>query len=89
MTLLGAVEYRDDQRVAALESEDDTPLIIDPDLVLAFAPALRRFQSVAGWHAKIIEIGGIVQVQDFAAGGSQKLRRKGARPSDRGADGPT
>jgi hypothetical protein len=65
--------------MAAFEPEDDTPLIVDSDGVSALASSLQRFQPVARWNAKIMEIRGIVQIQDFASRGPQELRRTRAR----------
>jgi hypothetical protein len=41
--------------------EADSPLIVDPDAVLAAAVASESFQPVAGWHTQIGKTLGVVQ----------------------------
>lgn len=41
--------------------EADSPLIVDPDAVLASAITPESFQPVAGWHTQIEKTLGVVQ----------------------------
>jgi len=42
-------------RIAAVPSEADPPLVVDPDAVLACAIAAQPFQAVSRRHAKIVQ----------------------------------
>src|SRR5512139_3962973 len=48
--------------VAFAPSEADTPLVVDADAELAFAPAAEFLESVAGRRSKIVQHDGSVQL---------------------------
>lgn len=43
-------------RIAVFPDEADTPLLIDPDTVLARTVAAEGFEMVARWHLKRFEL---------------------------------
>ena len=49
------IDYFNFERVALLETEADSPLVIDPDAPLALAVVLQRFQAVRGRNAQILQ----------------------------------
>jgi hypothetical protein len=44
--------------------------------VLAFAVALERFQSVAGWHGEVVEFGDGVKLGEFSQGNTLDIWRE-------------
>jgi hypothetical protein len=48
--------------------EADPPLIVDPDTVLTGSIAAKTFETVAGWHAKIVQLLGGVQHPKLSQG---------------------
>jgi hypothetical protein len=49
------IDYFNVERVALLEAEADSPLIVDPDAPLTFSVMLQSFQPVRGREAQIIQ----------------------------------
>lgn len=52
--------------IAVLPDEAKSPLIVDPDAVLALAVTPERLESVAGRYGQIAEFGGTVQEKELA-----------------------
>ena len=46
--------------------EANPPLVIDPDAVLPGSIPLKRFEMVAGWNTKVVNLLGGMQVKQFA-----------------------
>lgn len=53
-------------RVAGSPAEYDAPLVIDADRVLPLAVAAKGFESVAGWHPEVSQVGGVMEVEQLA-----------------------
>ena len=73
------VHDRDIVRVAVLPTKADTPLIVDPNAVLASAIALAFFEAIAGRNAEIVELFRGVYGHELAQHGPLEVGRK---PSD-------
>jgi hypothetical protein len=65
--------------IAAFESENDTPLIIDSNRVETLPPPFECLESVSRGHAQVAQLRGIVQIQDFAARHAKQLGGKRPR----------
>lgn len=65
--------------IAAFESENDTPLIVDSNRVETLPPTFECLESVSLWHPQVAQLRGIVQVQDFAARRAKQLGGKRPR----------
>ena len=59
--------------------ETDTPLIIDPDAVLALAPPFQAFQAIARRDAQIVQVLCSMQHAQFPAGDRLNLPRQPLR----------
>lgn len=53
--------------VAVTPSETDTPLVVDPDAVLAFAIAFEGFEPIGRRYAQIVQHAGVPQHAQLAA----------------------
>jgi hypothetical protein len=67
--LLEMVDDPDVVGITRLPAEADPPLTVDADAVLAGAVTAEPFESVAGWHAQIVDAGRGVQHPQLAQGG--------------------
>jgi hypothetical protein len=56
----------DIEGVTVLESEAESPLLIDPDAPLAFAIALQRFQPVPWRNEQVLDGPGLAEVEQLA-----------------------
>ncbi len=56
-------------------SETHSELIVDPDAVLPFPIALKRFQTIPGWNAKILQPPCDIQLAKLAAGHHGKISK--------------
>jgi len=65
--------------IAAFESENDTPLIIDSNRVETLPPPFECLESVSRRDPQVAQLRGIVQIQDFAARRAKKLGGKRPR----------
>ena len=65
--------------IAAFESKNDTPLIIDSNRVETLPPPFECLESVSRRHPQVAQLRGIVQVKDFAASRANQLGGKRAR----------
>ena len=59
------IDDLDFEGVIAFPFEADSPLLIDPNAVLAFAFSFERFQAIAWWCREIIQILGVVENSQF------------------------
>ena len=58
-----ALEVVDDlygARIAGVPLEDQAPLIVDPNRMESFSPALQGLETIARWHPKVAELRGVV-----------------------------
>ena len=65
----------------------ESPLIVDANTVLTLAITAQSFQTIAGRHAKIVELFGGINSQKLRAGAVLNLRREsphGIARKDRG-----
>jgi hypothetical protein len=46
---------------AIIPSEDDPPLLVDPDAPETFQPPVQSFQSVSGWYRQVLDGSRLVQ----------------------------
>jgi len=69
--------------VTGVPLEDRAPLIVDPNRVKSFQPALQCLEAVAGWHPKVAELRGVVQVQELATRRPPQLGWKATHRSGR------
>jgi len=53
-------------RIAVFEPEADPPLVVHGDRILPGAVALQGMESIAGWYAKVREVGGRVDSLQLA-----------------------
>lgn len=60
------IHYLDLSRPGIYPNEADTPLVVDPDAVLANPVALQRFQAVARRRTQVSQFGGSVEHQQLA-----------------------
>lgn len=63
--------------------EDQAPLIVDPNRMKSFPPALQRLETVAGWRPEVAELRGVVQVQELATCRPPQFGWKATRRSGR------
>jgi hypothetical protein len=54
--------------VALSPHEAKTPLIVDPNTMLAFSAAMQCFQAIAGRSGQIAQFGGAVQLPELSPG---------------------
>ncbi len=71
-------------RIAAHPSENDSPLGIDANAVKSCTVALQRFQTVARWHAQILQRGCRIEDVQLVTCGLDNLRWQAA--NSRAAD---
>jgi hypothetical protein len=62
--------------VTILPYETDSPLVVDPDTVLATPPALEFLQAIAWWHAKVFKRFCRVQGDQLSQHAMKQLRWK-------------
>jgi len=55
-------------------TETDPILIGDSDTVLASSASLQAFQSVSGWHPKILERFGVIDEEELLPGPAREVR---------------
>ena len=67
------------RRIAAFESENDTPLIVESNRVETLPPPFECLESVSRGYPQVAQLRGIVQVQDFAARRAKQLGGKRPR----------
>jgi hypothetical protein len=60
-------------------SEADTPLIVDPDAVLAFATTLRRLESVGWRNSQITQHRGVAEHTQLATCNGLDIDRQSSR----------
>jgi hypothetical protein len=65
--------------IAAFESKNDTPLIIDSNRVETLPPPFERLEPVSRWHPQVAQLRGVMQIQDFAARRAKQLGGKRPR----------
>jgi hypothetical protein len=53
-------------RAGRSPTENDPPLVVDPDGMKTTQVALQGLQSVAGWDGEVGQLAGIVQLDQFA-----------------------
>ena len=51
-------------------TEDDAPLVINPDGVKAAQNALQSFQSISRWHCQVSKLTGLIELDQFSQGHS-------------------
>lgn len=54
--------------IAVVPAEADAPLVVDPDTVLAFSIASKRFEAVPRRCSQVVELPRAVQEEQLAAG---------------------
>lgn len=62
--------------VVGLPAKADTPLIVDPDAVLAFSVSAKLLQSITWWNSQVIERFGSIDKQEFPQCGSPQWWRE-------------
>lgn len=60
--------------VPTVPTEAEPPLIVDADAVVTGAASLEDLQSVAGWDAQGVELGGGVEKVELGNGAMEKIR---------------
>jgi hypothetical protein len=70
------VHHGDLEGTAVLPAERDTPLIVDPDRMKSFHPALEHLETIAGRYPQVAQFRGIMQEQDLAPRRPAQIRRE-------------
>jgi len=53
--------------ISVFPMKADPPLIVDPDTMLPFAIALQGFEPVARWNPEVLQMPGLMKVQELAS----------------------
>jgi hypothetical protein len=60
--------------ISLLPAEANSPLVVDPNAVLAGSVPGETLQSVPGWHPQLVQLSSGVQEQKFAVRPSLEVR---------------
>ncbi len=47
-------------------TKDDAPLLVNANRMKAFALTMKRFQLIPGWNGQIIELSGLIHLNQFS-----------------------